>query len=63
MDLNRMDDDDLFSDEDEETDPIEEMIAHAVRSGELRTVYDPVRRELMFFNPCRVSDAFPLELN
>ena len=63
MDFRRMDDDALFSNEDEEADPIEAMLAHAVRRGDLRTSYDPVGRELVYFNPRKVCGAFLLELN
>ncbi len=42
---------------------IEEMFALMVGRGELRTIFDPVQRRLIYFNPKRVCPAFQWEWN
>jgi hypothetical protein len=42
---------------------IEEWFALMVGRGELRTVYDPVERRLIYFNPRRGCPAFPWDWN
>lgn len=42
---------------------IEEMFALMLDRGELRTIFDPVQRRLVYFSPRRGCPAFPWEWN
>lgn len=64
MDPDKMDRDYARACRDEENRRhIEEMFALMVNRGELRTIFDPVQRRLVYFNPRRGCPAFPWEWN
>ena len=56
-----MTDQDDKQETDEEQEAMEQAIANGVRSGKLRTTYDPARRQLLLHKP-GVTKANPHDL-
>ena len=69
MDPNRMDPDQMDRDyqrarrEEEQRLVQKAMLDLLVGRGELRTIFCPVKRELIYFNPKRGFPTFPWERN